>query len=279
MTIKLVLAGCGNMGYAVSARAVGGGSVGWLKSAKLKPADVFVVEPNEALRARAAALGCAVAADAGDIPSASTPAFVVLAVKPQVIREVTEAYKRLGNGATTFVSVAAGTPVATFAGILGERTPIVRCMPNTPAAIGKGMMVVFSNSLVSEATRTTVADLLSASGAVATIDDEGLMDAVTAVSGSGPAYIFHFIECLTAAAEQAGLPAETARLLAMQTVYGAASLAAESKEDPGLLRQQVTSPNGTTAAALGVLMGGDRLKTLVTEAVEAARARSVELGK
>jgi pyrroline-5-carboxylate reductase len=271
MTIKLVLAGCGNMGYAIL--------VGWLKSAKLKPADVFVVEPNEALRARAAALGCAVAADAGDIPSASTPAFVVLAVKPQVIREVTEAYKRLGNGATTFVSVAAGTPVATFAGILGERTPIVRCMPNTPAAIGKGMMVVFSNSLVSEATRTTVADLLSASGAVATIDDEGLMDAVTAVSGSGPAYIFHFIECLTAAAEQAGLPAETARLLAMQTVYGAASLAAESKEDPGLLRQQVTSPNGTTAAALGVLMGGDRLKTLVTEAVEAARARSVELGK
>ena len=104
------------------------------------------------------------------------------------------------------------------------------------------------------------------------------MDAVTAVSGSGPAYIFHFIECLTAAAEKAGLPAETAKLLAMQTVYGAASLAAESREDPAVLRKQVTSPNGTTAAALGVLMGDDRLKKLLADAVEAARARSVELG-
>src|SRR5690606_20920154 len=121
--------------------------------------------------------------------------------------------------------------------------------------------------------------LLSASGRVATIDEEGLMDAVTAVSGSGPAYIFHFIEALTAAAKNAGLPEDTAKLLAMQTVYGAASLAAESSEAPGTLRQQVTSPNGTTAAALGVLMGGDRLKTLVTEAVEAARARSEELGR
>jgi pyrroline-5-carboxylate reductase len=105
------------------------------------------------------------------------------------------------------------------------------------------------------------------------------MDAVTAVSGSGPAYIFHFIEALTVAAEKAGLPTETARLLAMQTVYGAAALAAESGEEPGVLRQQVTSPNGTTAAALAVLMGEDRLTKLLTEAVEAARLRSIELGK
>jgi pyrroline-5-carboxylate reductase len=140
-------------------------------------------------------------------------------------------------------------------------------------------MVVFSNPNVAEKTRNFVNDLLSASGEVATIRDEGLMDAVTAVSGSGPAYIFHFIECLAAAAEKAGLPSETAKLLAMQTVYGAASLAAESREDPAVLRKQVTSPNGTTAAALGVLMGDDRLKNLLTEAVEAARARSVELGK
>ncbi|WP_054310245.1 pyrroline-5-carboxylate reductase [Mesorhizobium sp. 1M-11] len=271
MTIKLVLAGCGNMGYAMLA--------GWLKSAKLNAAEVLVVEPADALRARAEALGCPAVAGAEGIPADTKPTLVVLAVKPQVIREVTAAYTKFGNGETTFLSVAAGTPVATFAGILGDRTPIVRCMPNTPAAIGKGMMVVFSNSLVSEAAKSVVADLLSSSGAVATIDDEALMDAVTAVSGSGPAYIFHFIECLTAAGEHAGLPAETAKLLAMQTVYGAATLAAESGEEPGLLRQQVTSPNGTTAAALGVLMGGDRLKDLVTEAVEAARARSVELGK
>jgi pyrroline-5-carboxylate reductase len=153
----------------------------------------------------------------------------------------------------------------------------MRCMPNTPAAIGKGMMVLYSNRLVSNATKTLVADLLSASGEVATIDDESLMDAVTAVSGSGPAYIFHFIEALTTAAQKAGLPANTAKLLAMQTVYGAASLAAESSEEPGVLRQQVTSPNGTTAAALAVLMGEDRLTKLLTEAVDAARLRSIEL--
>ncbi len=160
-----------------------------------------------------------------------------------------------------------------------KTAPLVRCMPNPPAAIGKGMMVVVGNSHVSPEARAFVDDLLSASGKVAGIDDEQLIDAVTAVSGSGPAYIFHFIECLTAAGESAGLPSDTAKLLAMQTVYGAAALAAESDEEPGRLREQVTSPNGTTAAALSVLMGEDRLKKLVGEAVEAARKRSVELGK
>jgi len=271
MTIRLVLAGCGNMGYAMLS--------GWVGSGRLPAADVFVVEPNEDLRARAAALGCRAAASVADIPPGAVPELVVVAVKPQVIRDVVPAYGRFADGRTTFLSIAAGTPVATFRDILGERAPVARCMPNTPAAIGKGMMVVFSTPLVSAATRGFIADLLSASGAVATIDDEGLMDAVTAVSGSGPAYVFHFIECLTAAAEKAGLPAETAKLLAMQTVFGAASLAAESREEPAVLRRQVTSPNGTTAAALDVLMGGDRLKALVTEAVEAARLRSIELGR
>ncbi|MBZ9674491.1 pyrroline-5-carboxylate reductase [Mesorhizobium sp. ES1-1] len=271
MTIRLVLAGCGNMGYAMLS--------GWLKSGKLAPSAVFVVEPNADLRQRAAALGCDTAPDAGDIPADAVPELVVIAVKPQVIRDVSAAYKRFGDGRTTFVSVAAGTPSATFEAILGHRAPIVRCMPNTPAAIGRGMMVVFSNKLVSEDTKRFVTDLLSASGEVTTIEDEGLMDAVTAVSGSGPAYIFHFIEALTVAAEKAGLPAATAQLLAKQTVYGAASLAIESDEEPGVLRQQVTSPNGTTAAALAVLMGEDRLTNLLTEAVEAARLRSIELGK
>ncbi|MER8799619.1 pyrroline-5-carboxylate reductase [Mesorhizobium sp. M0998] len=271
MSIRLVLAGCGNMGYAMLS--------GWLKAGKLAPAAVFVVEPNAELRKRAEALGCAAGADAGAIPANAVPALVVLAVKPQVIRDVTAGYIRFNDGRTTFLSIAAGTPVATFEGILGDRAPIVRCMPNTPAAIGKGMMVVFSNRLVSDETKRFVADLLSASGQVADIDDEGLMDAVTAVSGSGPAYIFHFIEGLTVAAEKAGLPTGTAKLLAMQTVYGAASLAAESGEEPGVLRQQVTSPNGTTAAALAVLMGEDRLTRLLTEAVEAARLRSIELGR
>jgi pyrroline-5-carboxylate reductase len=271
MTIRLVLAGCGNMGYAMLS--------GWVSSGKLSAADVFVVEPNEDLRARAAALAGGTAATPSGIPADAVPELVVVAVKPQVIRDAVPAYGRFADGRTTFVSVAAGTPVATFREILGDRAPLARCMPNTPAAIGKGMMVLFSTPLVPAATQAFIADLLSASGEVATIADEGLMDAVTAVSGSGPAYVFHFIECLTAAAENAGLPAETAKLLAMQTVFGAACLAAESREEPAVLRRQVTSPNGTTAAALEVLMGGDRLKRLVTEAVEAARLRSIELGR
>lgn len=271
MAIKVVLVGCGNMGYAMLA--------GWLKAGQLAAGEVFVVEPADALRARAADLGVKVAARADAIEPGAAPELIILAVKPQVIRAVTAEYTRFADSGTTFLSVAAGTSVATFTGILGEDTPVIRCMPNTPAAIGKGMMVVFANARVSTSTLGFVDALLATSGAVAHIDDESLMDAVTAVSGSGPAYIFHFIECLTAAGQSAGLTAETAKLLAMQTVFGAASLAAESNEEPGVLRQQVTSPNGTTAAALGVLMGGDRLKALITEAVEAARARSEELGR
>src|SRR5690606_11434236 len=188
------------------------------------------------------------------------------------------AYARFRDGAT-FVSVAAGTPIAAFERLLGAGAAVIRCMPNTPAAIGQGMMVTVANAHVAQPAAAFVRDLLSASGRAAERADEGLMDAVTAGSGSGPAYVFHFIECLTAAGEAAGLPADTARLLAMQTVYGAAALAAESGEEPGELRRQVTSPNGTTAAALSVLMGDDRLKTLVAEAVEAARRRSAELGR
>lgn len=270
MTVKAVLVGCGNMGYAMLA--------GWLKSGRLAATEVVVVEPSGELRARAQKLGAAAVASAADLAADIAPQLVILAVKPQVIRDVTAEYRRFTSGNTVFLSVAAGTPVAAFEDILGA-VPMVRCMPNTPAAIGKGMLVVFANARVSGADLAFIKDLLATSGAVAGIDDESLMDAVTAVSGSGPAYVFHFIECLTAAGEAAGLPAAVATQLAMQTVFGAASLAAESAEEPAELRRQVTSPNGTTAAALAVLMGDDRLKTLVGEAVEAARARSAELGK
>lgn len=270
MAVEIVLVGCGNMGYAMLA--------GWLTSGRLKLGEVVVVEPSDALRARAAQLGATTVADASAIDADVAPRLVIFAVKPQVILDIVPAYARFASTAT-FVSVAAGTPIAAFETALGDGARIVRCMPNTPAAIGKGMMVVVANVHTDEPTMEFIRELLSASGAVTTIDDENLMDAVTAVSGSGPAYVFHFIECLTAAGEAAGLPAETAKLLAMQTVFGAASLAAESNDEPGELRRQVTSPNGTTAAALSVLMDGDRLKTLVGEAVEAARARSVELGK
>lgn len=270
MSVLVVLVGCGNMGHAMLS--------GWLKSGKLKPHEVFVVEPNETLRARAAELGALAGASAAEIPRETAPTLVIFAVKPQVMRDVVPAYARFAGMGATYLSIAAGTRVSVFEDILGSTAAIVRCMPNTPAAVGKGMMVTFANPNVTKEANAFVADLLSASGEVASIADEGLMDAVTAVSGSGPAYIFHFIECLTAAGEAAGLPADTAKLLAMQTVYGAACVAKESTETPTRLREQVTSPNGTTAAALGVLMGGDKLKSLLTEAVEAARKRSVELG-
>ncbi|WP_157018609.1 pyrroline-5-carboxylate reductase [Mesorhizobium xinjiangense] len=270
MSVKVVLVGCGNMGFAMLD--------GWLKAGRLEAGEVLVVEPNADLRQRAAGLGVAAAASAGDAPSDISPLLVIFAVKPQVMRDVVPAYRPLAKKGATFLSIAAGTGVAVFEDLLGNDTAVIRCMPNTPAAIGKGMLVLYSNKNVGEQAREFVGELLSANGRVATVDDEALMDAVTAVSGSGPAYVFHFIEALTAAGGKAGLPADIAKLLAMQTVFGAASLAAESGEEPGRLREQVTSPGGTTAAALAVLMGEDRLTDLVTEAVEAARKRSVELG-
>lgn len=267
---KVVLVGCGNMGFAMLS--------GWLKSGRLAAADTFVVEPDAAHARRAAGLGAAAAASAAELPQALTPRLVVFAVKPQVIRDVAPAYRHYAARGATFVSIAAGARIALFEELLGSDAAILRCMPNTPAAIGKGMMATVANSRVDAATAAFISKLLATSGAVSAVADEGLMDAVTAVSGSGPAYIFHFIECLGRAAEAVGLPPETAALLARQTVYGAACLAAESGEEPGRLREKVTSPNGTTAAALAVLMGENRLCDLLTEAVEAARRRSVELG-
>ena len=270
MAIRVILAGAGNMGFAMLA--------GWLDAGRLQPSEVAVVEPAEPLRARAAARGVHACAEAAEL-AGEKPELVVLAVKPQVIRDVAASYRAHAESGAAFLSIAAGTTVAALSEVLGASTPIVRCMPNTPAAIGKGMMVTFADAGVPANVSALVADLLGVSGEVTSVPDESLMDAVTAVSGSGPAYIFHFIEALTAAAKAVGLEPATAERLARQTVYGAAALAFESGEDAGRLREQVTSPNGTTAAALGVLMRGDALTKLVTQAVMAARDRSVELGK
>ncbi|MEZ5810068.1 MAG: pyrroline-5-carboxylate reductase [Rhizobiaceae bacterium] len=270
MMTKLILVGCGNMGYAMLA--------GWCGAGSVEASDVIVVEPFEPLRDRASVLGVTAVAVPAEIAPGTAAELVIFAVKPQMIGEVIDDYRRFADTGAAVVSIIAGTRIAFFEQRLGGNVPIIRCMPNTPAAIGRGMMVTVANAHVDAGTAATVADLLAASGEVATVENEDLMDAVTAVSGSGPAYVFHFIECLTAAGIDAGLPAGTAAMLAGQTVYGAASLARESDEEPGRLREQVTSPNGTTAAALAVLMGEDRLKTLVSEAVDAARKRSIELG-
>jgi pyrroline-5-carboxylate reductase len=267
---KLVLVGCGNMGFAMLQA--------WIESGLEAAQGVTVVEPVEPLRERAKSIGVTAVENSSLIPAEFDPDFVIFAVKPQVMPEVVKAYKHFANGKTGFLSIAAGIKISLFEELLGSGQQIIRCMPNTPAAIGKGMMVLTANNPVSLESRSMAAKLLEANGRVEWVDDESLMDAVTAVSGSGPAYVFHFIECLTAAARKAGLPEKTAAVLAMQTVYGAASLAFESEEEPGRLREQVTSPKGTTEAALRVLMGESRLEKLVGEAVEAARKRSEELG-
>lgn len=267
MAETVLLVGCGNMGRAMLA--------GWLKA---RPGlEAHVVEPADGLRDQAAALGAAAVAGAGDLPAGLAPDLVVLAVKPQVMPQVLPDYA--GYAGATFVSIAAGTTVATLKAGLGAGAPVIRCMPNTPAAIGAGMMVCAATEEVSEAAKELTSALLAASGQVAWIETEDLMDAVTATSGSGPAYVFHLIECLGAAGAKAGLPAELAAQLALQTVMGAGRLAAESGTPPGTLREQVTSPGGTTAAALSVLMGEGRMQTMFDEAVEAARARGEELGR
>ncbi len=270
-TNKVILAGCGNMGRAMLQ--------GWLADGIVQRHQVLVVEPVEALRQHAETLGVTTFADAQQLPEGLSPSLIVLAVKPQVMFDVTPAYEKFASSDVVFVSVAAGVRSDKLEQGLGDATPIVRVMPNTPAAIAEGMMVIYYNQHVAQDQRAFVERLMNSSGETAVIEDEDLMDAVTAVSGSGPAYIFHFIEALRDAALEAGLPRQTAELLAQQTVYGAARYAKQSEIDPGTLREQVTSPGGTTAAALEILMGEGALKTLLKDAVKAAKERSQELGR
>lgn len=269
MSDNVVLVGCGNMGFAMLK--------GWLDAGILQPDQVTVVEPTPALLERAASLGVNAVDDASKVEDDLAPRVILVAVKPQVMRDVLPSYARFA-GTSTFVSVAAGIKVAFFEEHLGASAAIIRTIPNTPAAIGKGMIVTFRNAHVADDNAAFVDRLLETSGAVAAVDDESLIDVATAVSGSGPAYVFHFIEALTEAGVHAGLERKTAEILAMQTVFGAGALAASSEDTPTKLREQVTSPKGTTAAALDVLMGADRLKNLVIEAVSAAHKRAVELG-
>ena len=266
---SIILAGCGNMGRAMLQ--------GWLSNGILQHENVHVVEPNGDLRQLATDLGVQTYASAEALPESFAPTLIVLAVKPQVMFEVTPAYTKYVAHGSAFLSVAAGVRVARFEEALGAQTAIIRVMPNTPAAISKGMMVIFNNLNVTDKQSAFVEQLMRASGEIAVVEDEAMMDAVTAVSGSGPAYIFHFIEALRDAGIAAGIPEETAKLLAEQTIYGAACYAKDSDIEPGVLRQQVTSPNGTTAAALDVLMGEDALTKLVSSAVDAAKKRSEEL--
>ncbi len=262
----LVLLGCGKMGTALLE--------GWL-ARDLPPAAITVLEPTPAPRLEAlAAEGLRLNAE---LPA--RPAVAVLAVKPQMMGDALPRLAALGNGDTVVLSIAAGTPIRAFETALGERTPIVRAMPNTPAAVGRGITALIGNAHAGAGALALAEALMQAVGQTVRLDDEQQMDAVTGVSGSGPAYVFLTIEALAAAGEAEGLSRDLALRLARATVAGAGALAESAETPPDELRRNVTSPGGTTAAALGVLMrepGG--LSDLMREAVSAAAARSRELG-
>ncbi len=268
----VVLVGCGKMGGALLAGWRARGTAGADRS-------IMIVEPastaTESFRGKP---GVTVVADAGELPSDLVPSVVVFAVKPQGMDQVVPAYRRFLSPSTVFLSIAAGRPIAFFERHLGRDAAVVRTMPNTPAAVGRGVSVACPNARVTEAQRVLCGTLLQAVGEVAWIDDEALLDAVTAVSGSGPAYVFLLVEALAEAGAAAGLPAELAMRLARITVAGSGELLHRAAEPAEQLRRNVTSPGGTTAAALEVLMakrGG--LTALMKRAVAAATKRSREL--
>ncbi len=260
----LVLLGCGKMGSAMLK--------GWLERGLPREA-VFVMDPNPSEWLK----GTGVHINA-EVPE--QPAIVLVAVKPQVMGAALPSAKSYGGGGTLFISVAAGTSIATFETMLGEGTPIVRAMPNTPAAVGRGITALIGNAHVDETKLAQAEALLQAVGQTVRLEHEGQMDAVTGVSGSGPAYVFHMIETLAAAGVARGLSDELAMQLAKATVAGAGALAEAADEDPSQLRVNVTSPNGTTQAALEVLMDENAgFPPLLKRAVEAAAKRSEELSR
>jgi pyrroline-5-carboxylate reductase len=201
----------------------------------------------------------------------------VFAVKPQAMAAVLPAYRTLAQSGAVVLSIAAGTLIARFEAAFGEGTPVVRAMPNTPAAIGQGVTALCANAHATAAQKQLCAALMSAVGSVHWIDDEDQMHAITAMSGGGPAYVFLLIETLAKAGIGCGLPAELAWPLARATVAGSGALAAQSEEAVEVLRQNVTSPGGTTQAALEVLMAKDGIAPLFQRAIAAATRRSREL--
>ena len=269
MAGPLLLVGCGKMGGAMLD--------GWLESGA--SADgVIVVEPAADAVARFAGRpNVSIHSHADSVPASPAPSAIVLAVKPQTMDEAVEPLRRFVAPESVFLSIAAGRTLTYFESKLGSGAAVVRAMPNTPSAVGRGITVYVPNGRVTPGQASACGRLLEAVGQVVSVSDEALLDPVTAVSGSGPAYVFLLIETLARAGERAGLPAELALTLAQATVSGAGELARLSEEDASQLRQNVTSPGGTTAAALSVLMADDGMQPLLDRAVEAATVRSREL--
>jgi pyrroline-5-carboxylate reductase len=259
---SILLVGCGKMGGAMLA--------GWREAGRV----VAVVEPKAPIRQPSGLLAAVTRAE--DLPADLSPAAVVLAVKPQEAANVVPAYARYA-GTAVFLSIMAGKTVAGLDALLGGGARIVRAMPNTPAAVRKGVTACFAGPGVTAAQQHLADSLLAAVGKVAWVADEGMIDAVTAVSGGGPAYVFLLAEVLEEAAVAEGLPRDLARLLARETVSGSGALLAASEEDAAQLRKNVTSPGGTTAEALKVLMDDAAWPGLMRRAIAAATQRSRDL--
>lgn len=264
----LLLVGAGKMGGAMLS--------GWLDRG-LPPAQVVVVDPAPPPEVMAVIERHRVRHESGTPRLGVPPAVMLMAVKPQVMDQVLAPLVSVVGPRTVVVSIAAGRTLASFEKLLPTGTAVIRTMPNTPAAIGRGITVCTANRRVGPRERGLCEALLSAVGEVGWVEDEALIDAVTAVSGSGPAYVFLLVEALAAAGVKAGLEPALAMRLARATVAGSGELLHRSELDAATLRQNVTSPGGTTAAALSVLMGSDGLEALMTRAVEAAASRGREL--
>ncbi|WP_270936268.1 pyrroline-5-carboxylate reductase [Falsiroseomonas oryzae] len=257
----LLLVGCGKMGGAMLA--------GWRERGLSRAVVVDPYLPT-------APEGAELLRSAEEIPAGFVPAAVVLAIKPQEAAATLPHYARLARGAV-FVSIMAGKTVAVMRGLLGEGAAIVRAMPNTPAAVRQGFTVACAGPGVSAAQRSLADTLLGATGEIAWVEEEALLDPVTAVSGGGPAYVFLLAELLEKAAVEQGIPQELARRMARATVAGSGALLAASTEDAAQLRKNVTSPKGTTERALAVLMADAAWPDHVSRAIAAATARSREL--
>ena len=259
----LWLVGCGNMGGALLAR--------WLRCG-LKPEDVTIIDPSP--KALPAGIDLRVV---GQPPEGEQPDILVLAVKPQMLGAVAGRLRVRCGAGQLVLSILAGTRTATLKGLFGGCW-VVRAMPNTPARLGKGSTALFAAE-TNASTRATAEALMAAAGHVHWLDDERLFDAVTALSGSGPAYVFRMIEALEAAGTSLGLPADLAAALARETVVGAGALVEDCTAPPAVLRAEVTSPGGTTQAGLEALDGDGDLSELIERTLQAAAERSAELGR
>ncbi len=264
----LLLMGCGKMGSAMLD--------GWLASGIAK-GGIVIVDPSGAPQYQDHK-NISIYTDNSNLPSDLDPQVIILAVKPQQMDGALTAYRAYAGPDTLFISIAAGKTLSYFETLLGEVAQVIRAMPNTPAAIGQGITVACPNKNTTMDQSDIALALLRAVGEAELVQDESLIDAVTALSGGGPAYIFHMIECMTAAGIKQGLPEALSARLALVTVAGAGQLALQSNDEPAQLRKNVTSPGGTTLEALNILMQEDNgLADLMARAIAAATARSKEL--